>query len=158
MCRWLLVSACLALASCASGSTYQEHKTQVSPVSQSAARIYFLRPRHFVSSGLIPDIAVDGQEVGSLPVGGFFHVDTKPGTYFISAGNTTVPGKALLRVQTEPGSTHYILIEPRPGTALKTLIEYQIDAMKLDSSGAFLLKTSGEEEASGFLKDLKYAK
>ena len=77
---FLFLAAAL-LGGCATGPTYSQTKSSISPVGPDQGRIVIYRPVGFVGSANHPTLALNGKLIGQSITGGFFSVDRPPGNY-----------------------------------------------------------------------------
>lgn len=69
---------------CASGPKFSDYRSTVSPPEEGYGRIWFYRPSAF-GAAVQPAINLDNRTVGNAVPHGFFHVETPPGAYTVSA-------------------------------------------------------------------------
>lgn len=99
-------AACaVVLSGCATGVKYQEMASTIPALKPDAGRVYFLRSSSMMGAAIQPDIRLDGTVVGESKPGGFFFVDTQPGTHLASASTET---EKSLSFSLAAGETKYV--------------------------------------------------
>ena len=77
-----LIVLAAALTGCAAtGPSHKEIASKIQAVNAEQGRVYFYRNSSMLGAALTPDIKFDGVVVGESKQGGFFYVDTKPGSH-----------------------------------------------------------------------------
>jgi Protein of unknown function (DUF2846) len=72
------------LVACATGPTLTEISRKIPPISANESRVWFYRDASPVGSALQPTIYLNGKPIGQSVPGGFFFVDTAPGSCVVS--------------------------------------------------------------------------
>ncbi|MEY4561276.1 MAG: hypothetical protein RLZZ618_553 [Pseudomonadota bacterium] len=99
-------AACaMILAGCATGVKYQDMAATIPAVKADAARVYFFRSASMVGAAIQPEIRLDGKPVGESKPGGFFFVDTAPGTHLAASSTET---EKSLSFSLAAGETKYV--------------------------------------------------
>ena len=102
------IIAFVFLTGCASGPSYQTFKKTQKPLSPEQGRIYFTRLDTMFGAAVSSPIKLNGEVVGSSVPGGFFVIDTNPGSYTVS---TSTEVERNLDFVLEANQTVYIETE-----------------------------------------------
>jgi Protein of unknown function (DUF2846) len=93
------------VAGCASGPKHSDVAGGIPTLKSEDVRIYFYRSNSMLGAAIQPTITLNGQAVGDSKPGGFFYVDTKPGSQVIS---TSTEVEKTLTFIAEAGQTRYV--------------------------------------------------
>jgi hypothetical protein len=99
-------------------------KSSIPTLAQGQGRIYFYRSNSMLGAAVQPDIALNGQVVGSSQPGGFFYVDRPAGTYEAVCG-TEVDRKASFVL--DAGQERYIKTSVGMGVMVAHVIPELVD-------------------------------
>ena len=101
----VLAAAVLLFGCAASGPKLAEMQSSMPALKQNQGRIYFYRTSSMMGAAIQPSVLLNGQAVGESKPGGFFFVDTAPGSQEVST-STEVEKKLTFKL--EPGQTRYV--------------------------------------------------
>lgn len=128
------------LAGCATGPTFQEVQSRMTPLAPDTGRIVFLRSNSVVGGAVQPEIKLNGQVVGASKPGGFFWVDRPSGNYLVTSATEV---ERTLSLSLAAGETKYVrssitfgLIVGRVQLALETPEKAQAELPELSYTGA----------------------
>lgn len=117
-----VVTVCLLLGGCASGSKFSE--SALPSLSPERARLVFIREPHFAQELISARIEIDGNTVGKLDDGSVLYMDHSPGSYTISADFALSPGSYAISADLRPGQTYFFEVSPRSDFATASLFGY----------------------------------
>lgn len=113
---WLL--ACVAILLFQSGCAAwvaSGRQFEPLPVSTAKATVYVYRPEHFFFAGRVPNLFIDGNDVGSLRDSGYLALEVTPGqrrfTLAAEGGGRSIwwPVQSLsVNLQAKAGQQHYL--------------------------------------------------
>ncbi|MEO7497090.1 MAG: DUF2846 domain-containing protein [Massilia sp.] len=108
-----LLGAAFALTGCAAtGPSFADAEKAAVKLSPDQGRVYFYRNDNFVGGGVRPEIKLDGAVVGQSTPGGYFVVDSKPGSHEAS---TSTEVASRLTFVLDKGETKYVRTDVNMG-------------------------------------------
>ncbi|WP_249158548.1 DUF2846 domain-containing protein [Bradyrhizobium jicamae] len=132
----------LAQAPEASPKAKAQVRSQPKPQTSDGARLYFLREKGVISTGV--GIKINGQQVGSVAKGTYFSVNRPPGRYRITCVNPMSMDYES-EIQIEAGRTYYFGIgRPQVSAPGQNLVNQALAG----SSGQQMRSTSPQMPAN----------
>ncbi len=121
-----LVVLAAALTGCAAtGPSHKEMASKISAVNAEQGRVYFYRNSSMLGAAVTPDIKFDGIVVGESKQGGFFYVDTKPGSHEAA---TSTEAENKLSFVVAKGETKYVRTKVSMGLMVGRVIPELVNA------------------------------
>jgi hypothetical protein len=150
---WLLAGlaggAWLALAvACSHGPTWDQFRKQAAGPRPGYARIFVYTPLRSEALGFHPDVALDGEVVGTSSPGTFFLVDREPGVYEL-----TVPPKRYLSAFGNQGASEPAKVSLWLGQSAFV----QVDIVELGNRVQARLRTREAGDGERFIRTCRYA-
>ncbi|MBL4868801.1 MAG: DUF2846 domain-containing protein [Pseudomonadales bacterium] len=107
----ILLFFTITLSGCATGPTFKEYSSNITPVKSDSGRIYVYRLTA-LGAAVQPKVRLNGEIVGKAVPKGFFYVDRPAGSYEVSA---STEAKRSLTLNLEPGDERYVRLEVKMG-------------------------------------------
>lgn len=136
----LLVAAIQGCGISINASIEEDKLAKQFNTAKDSANVYVYRPGHFVGSGVVPNILINGRIIGPIGSSEFIMVNLKPDTYQLSAqvDTTLFPSKLFFSVK---GSEN-VFIKMDFMSASKTFVIADRDEAVKTIKGLTLVKSN----------------
>jgi hypothetical protein len=108
----VLAVAVILTGCAATGPKFAQQEASTPKLAADQGRVYFYRNASMVGGAIRPSIKFDGVAVGDSLPGGYFYVDTKPGSH---QAETSTEASNKVSFVVEKGEVKYVRTKVTPG-------------------------------------------
>lgn len=138
-----MLAAMLALTGCAAhGPMFADQEAGGPKLGADKGRVYFYRNKGELGAGVQPALQFDGAVVGKSQPGGYFYVDTTPGSHEAMA-STEVERKLSFTV--DKGEVKYVRTSVSMGLFVGHVVPQLVSATEAQPQLALLRYTGGQD-------------